>query len=110
VIRLLLAAWITVVVVVLCATRRWWGLVFVVPLVLDFVLAPPDLGGRLRLIARRQRSSGSSQAAGRDTVAPTIRRRTHPLSTDRAYGSRPRVAIDPFAEDSHSPGLFEQLP
>jgi hypothetical protein len=72
VIRLLLAAWITVVVVVLCATRRWWGLVFVVPLVLDFVLAPPDLGGRLRLIARRQRSSGSSQAAGQDTVAPTI--------------------------------------
>ena len=38
VIRLLLAAWIVVVVVVLCATGRWWGLVFVVPLVLDLYL------------------------------------------------------------------------
>lgn len=38
VIRLLLAVWITVVVVVLCATGRWWGLVFVVPLVLDLYL------------------------------------------------------------------------
>jgi hypothetical protein len=38
VIRLLLAVWITVVVVVLCATGRWWGLVFVVPLVLDVYL------------------------------------------------------------------------
>jgi hypothetical protein len=37
-IRLLLAVWITVVVVVLCATGRWWGLVFVVPLVLDLYL------------------------------------------------------------------------
>ena len=37
-IRLLLAAWITVVVVVLCATGRWWGLVFVVPLVFDLYL------------------------------------------------------------------------
>ncbi len=37
-IRLLLAVWITAVVVVLCATGRWWGLVFVVPLVLDFYL------------------------------------------------------------------------
>jgi hypothetical protein len=31
VIRLLLAVWITVVAVVLCATGRWWGLVLVVP-------------------------------------------------------------------------------
>lgn len=38
VIRLLLAAWIVVVVVVLCATGRWWGMVFVVPLVLDLYL------------------------------------------------------------------------
>jgi 1,4-dihydroxy-2-naphthoate octaprenyltransferase len=38
VIRVLLAVWITVVVVVLCATGRWWGLVFVVPLVLDLYL------------------------------------------------------------------------
>jgi hypothetical protein len=38
VIRLLLAIWITVVVVVLCATGHWWGLVFVVPLVLDVYL------------------------------------------------------------------------
>jgi polyferredoxin len=38
VIRLLLAIWITVVVVALCATRRWWGLVFVVPLVFDLYL------------------------------------------------------------------------
>jgi 1,4-dihydroxy-2-naphthoate octaprenyltransferase len=38
VIRLLLAVWIIVVVVVLCATGRWWGLVFVVPLILDFYL------------------------------------------------------------------------
>jgi hypothetical protein len=38
VIRLLLAVWIAVVVVVLCATGRWWGLVFVVPLVLDLYL------------------------------------------------------------------------
>jgi 1,4-dihydroxy-2-naphthoate octaprenyltransferase len=37
-IRLLLAVWITVVVVVLCQTGRWWGLVFVVPLVLDLYL------------------------------------------------------------------------
>jgi polyferredoxin len=37
-IRLLLAVWITVVVVVLCATRRWWGLVCVIPLVLDLYL------------------------------------------------------------------------
>ena len=29
VIRLLLAVWIAVIVVVLCATGRWWGLVFV---------------------------------------------------------------------------------
>jgi 1,4-dihydroxy-2-naphthoate octaprenyltransferase len=38
VIRLLLAVWIAAVVVVLCATGRWWGLVFVVPLVLDLYL------------------------------------------------------------------------
>ena len=37
-IRLLLAVWITVVVVVLCATGHWWGLVFVVPLLLDLYL------------------------------------------------------------------------
>jgi hypothetical protein len=36
--RLLLAVWITFVVVVLCATGRWWSLVFVVPLVLDLYL------------------------------------------------------------------------
>ena len=38
VIRLLLAVWIAAIVVVLCATGRWWGLVFVVPLVLDLYL------------------------------------------------------------------------
>jgi hypothetical protein len=38
VIRLLLAVWITFIVVALCATGRWWGLVFVVPLVLDLYL------------------------------------------------------------------------
>jgi hypothetical protein len=38
VIRLMLAVWITVVAVVLCATGRWWGLVFVLPLVLDLYL------------------------------------------------------------------------
>jgi 1,4-dihydroxy-2-naphthoate octaprenyltransferase len=38
VIRGLLAGWIAAVVVVLCATGRWWGLVFVVPLVLDLYL------------------------------------------------------------------------
>jgi hypothetical protein len=38
VIRVLLAFWITVVVVVLCATGRWWGLVFVVPLGFDLYL------------------------------------------------------------------------
>jgi 1,4-dihydroxy-2-naphthoate octaprenyltransferase len=38
VIRLLLAVWITIVVVVLCATGRWWGLVFVVPLIFDLYL------------------------------------------------------------------------
>jgi hypothetical protein len=37
VIRLLLAVWIAVVVV-LCATGRWWGLVFVIPLILDLYL------------------------------------------------------------------------
>jgi hypothetical protein len=38
VLRLLLAVWIAVVVVALCATGRWWGLVFVIPLVVDIVL------------------------------------------------------------------------
>jgi hypothetical protein len=38
VIRLMLAVWIAVVVVVLYATGRWWGLIFVVPLVLDLYL------------------------------------------------------------------------
>ena len=38
VIRLLLAAWIAAVIVVLCATGRSWGLVFVVPLVVDLYL------------------------------------------------------------------------
>jgi hypothetical protein len=38
VIRLLLAVWIARIVVVLCATGRWWGLVFVVPLALDLYL------------------------------------------------------------------------
>jgi hypothetical protein len=37
-IRLLLAVWIAVTIVVLCATGRWWGLVFVVPLVLELYL------------------------------------------------------------------------
>jgi len=38
VIRLLLAVWMAVIVVVLCATGRWWGLVFVIPLVLGLSL------------------------------------------------------------------------
>jgi len=38
VIRLLLAVWITFLVVALCATGRWWGLVFVVPLIFDLYL------------------------------------------------------------------------
>lgn len=38
VIRLLLAVWIAVIVVGLCATGRWWGLVLVVPLVVDLYL------------------------------------------------------------------------
>ena len=38
VIRLLLAVWIAVVVVVLCSTGRWGGLVFVAPLGLDLYL------------------------------------------------------------------------
>jgi hypothetical protein len=36
--RLVLAVWIATVVVVLCATGRWWGLAFVVPLGLDLYL------------------------------------------------------------------------
>jgi len=38
VIRLLLGVWITALVVVLCATGHWWGLVFTLPLVLDVYL------------------------------------------------------------------------
>jgi hypothetical protein len=38
VIRLQLAVWIAVIVIVLCATGHWWGLVFIVPLVLDLYL------------------------------------------------------------------------
>jgi 1,4-dihydroxy-2-naphthoate octaprenyltransferase len=38
VIRLLLAVWIAIIVAVLCATGHWWGLVFIVPLVLDLHL------------------------------------------------------------------------
>lgn len=38
VIRLLLAIWIGIVVIVLCATGRWWGLVFIIPLILDLYL------------------------------------------------------------------------
>ncbi len=34
----LLAIWIVVIIIVLCATGRWWGLVFVVPLILDLYL------------------------------------------------------------------------
>jgi 1,4-dihydroxy-2-naphthoate octaprenyltransferase len=52
VIRLLLAVWITVVVVVLCATGRWWGLVFVVPLVLDLYLPR-------RILAKRRHARGA---------------------------------------------------
>ncbi|HVA06088.1 MAG TPA: hypothetical protein VNG12_05030 [Acidimicrobiales bacterium] len=37
-IRLLLAVWIAVVVALLCATGRWWGLVFLVALGLDLYL------------------------------------------------------------------------
>lgn len=37
-IRLLLAVWTAVIVAVLCATGRWWGLFFIVPLVLDLYL------------------------------------------------------------------------
>jgi len=38
VIRLVLAVWIVAIVVALCATGRWWGLVFVAPLILDLYL------------------------------------------------------------------------
>lgn len=38
VIRLLLAVWIAVIIGVLCATGRWWGLVFLGPLALDLYL------------------------------------------------------------------------
>ncbi len=52
VIRLLLAVWIAVIVVVLCARGRWWGLVFVVPLGLDLYLV------------RRIVVAGSNQSPG----------------------------------------------
>ena len=38
VIRLLLAIWIVVVIIVLCATGNWWGPIFAVPLILDLYL------------------------------------------------------------------------
>jgi len=37
-IRLLLAVWIAIIVALLCATGRWWGLVFIIPLILDVYL------------------------------------------------------------------------
>jgi hypothetical protein len=37
-IRLLLAVWIAVIIAGLCAIGRWWGLVFVIPLILDIYL------------------------------------------------------------------------
>ncbi len=37
-IRTLVAVWIAFVVVALCATGHWWGLVFIIPLVLDLYL------------------------------------------------------------------------
>ena len=50
VVRLLLAVWVAVIVVVLCATGHWWGLVFVVPLALDlFLLRRILAAGRVRL-------------------------------------------------------------
>jgi hypothetical protein len=48
VIRGLLAVWITVVIVVLCASARWWALVFVAPLVLDLYLLRRILTGGSR--------------------------------------------------------------
>jgi len=38
VIRLLLAVWIAILIVLLSVTGRWWGLVFVIPLALDLYL------------------------------------------------------------------------
>lgn len=58
VIRLLLAVWIVVIVVWLCATGRWWGLVFVIPLALDLYLI------RRILLARSGRPPGGSGSAG----------------------------------------------
>jgi hypothetical protein len=49
VIRLLLAIWIVVVIIVLCATVRWWGLVFVIPLTLDLYLLRRVLAASSRL-------------------------------------------------------------
>jgi hypothetical protein len=37
-IRVLLAVWIAVIVALLCYSGRWWGLVFIVPLVFDLYL------------------------------------------------------------------------
>jgi hypothetical protein len=37
-IRSVLALWISLVVIVLCATGHWWGLVFIAPLLLDLLL------------------------------------------------------------------------
>jgi hypothetical protein len=65
VIRLLLAVWITVVVVVLCATGRWWGLVFVVPLVLDLYLLRRRDGG----VAR----SGATSVSARRCLCESVR-------------------------------------
>ena len=58
-IRLLLAVWIAVIVVVLCATGRWWGLVFVVPLVLDLYLLR-------RILASATQGSTDVVTAGHD--------------------------------------------
>lgn len=49
VIRLLLAAWILVIIVLLCASGRWWGMALALPLALDLYLL-----GRI-LVARGSR-------------------------------------------------------
>lgn len=46
VIRSVLAVWIVVVIVALCATGRWWGLVFAIPLALDLYLLGRIVGAR----------------------------------------------------------------
>ena len=38
VVRMLLAVWIVVIIVVLCATGHWWSLAFLAPLALDLYL------------------------------------------------------------------------